>query len=413
MKKLNITAIPYIFSQGMVTASSAIIVLFLSSEGDVSNVVKFGIYFSLLAILQSTLSLRYELGIYTDGGVNKKFALYTAIENSLLVSIIIAVGLTVLNYLGVNIWNFNFIEALLITITCCVGNISMVLKQYYIAKGQVKTVTRVNLISTIMLFLALLNAHLINSQKVFLIFLFVYFIMYSILIIHWLVSDNHKKYNQKDYRSQFIKGSDFIKFSTPGLLLNVLAQNVIILYFGVISDAVSLAQLVVIMRIVFLPLSLVSLPLSHLISTEVMNYMANEKGILIYLCQVIGVLLVLTLSYVAALLVLDAQWLKLVGIEEQYWESYVPILAILAFFRMTISPVSNILNVLKKEQVLFNLQLINALIIGALLFLGPQDIKHGLQIYVIGSVFFQVLCLWFILKASYGYDRSSNKRTFQ
>ena len=88
MKNLNITAIPYIFSQGMVTASSAIIVLFLSSEGDVSNVVKFGIYFSLLAILQSTLSLRYELGIYTDGGINKKFALYTAIKNSLLVSII-------------------------------------------------------------------------------------------------------------------------------------------------------------------------------------------------------------------------------------------------------------------------------------------------------------------------------------
>ena len=73
MSSFSNKRILYVVSQGLVTAMSAVIVVVLSSYGDSANVVKFGVYFSILAVLQSTLSLRYELGLYTDGGRNERF----------------------------------------------------------------------------------------------------------------------------------------------------------------------------------------------------------------------------------------------------------------------------------------------------------------------------------------------------
>lgn len=410
MMALDRQGMLYIVSQGMVTASSAIIVVFLSSQGDDTNVIKFGIYFSLLAILQSTLSLRYELGIYTDGGKNKQFSLYTAIINSLLVSIIIAIVVILLKYFNIRIWDFKLFEALLIVLTCAAANICMVLKQYYIARGATDTITTINVISTLLIFITLFVAQFTPVHLVFDLFLFMYVTVYGILITHWLATVKiNQKYNLIEYRGELIRGLGFVRFSTPGMLFNVLGQNILILYFGVIGDAVELAQLVVIMRVIFLPLSLLSLPLSHLISTEVMNYVANGKAIFGFIRRVLAVLLTLSLLYVFALLMIDVHWLRIIGIEAEFWNSYLPILIMLVLFRMTISPVSNVLNVLKKEKLLFNLQLTNVLIIGTLFLVGPQDVIDGLLIYCVGSVLFQASILIFILRSSHVFDQFSHE----
>jgi hypothetical protein len=411
MKTFGRKRIAYVVSQGMVTATSAIIVVVLSSQGDNTNVIKFGIYFSLLAILQSTLSLRYELGIYTDGGRNKHFSLYTAVMNSFLLSIILAIGVILLKYFNISIWNFTLFEAVLIALACGAANICMVLKQYYVVRGDVDIVTKINIISTILIFITLFLAQFTPIHLVFYLFLFMYVAVYGILIIHWLASDKlNQKYTLIEYREELIRGSDFVKFSTPGILVNVLGQNILILYFGVVGNSIELAQLVVIMRVIFLPLSLLSLPLSHVISTEVMNYVANGKAIFGFLCSVISILLTLTLLYVFALLVIDVHWLRIVGIEAEYWNNYLPLLIILVLFRMTISPVSNVLNVLKKEKLLFNLQLVNALTIGALFLVGPQHVADGLWLYSAGSVLFQASILIFILRSSHLFDKYSDEK---
>ena len=96
----------YILSQGVFTAFSAIIVIILSSIGDSENVVKFGIYFSLLAILQSTLSLRFELDIYSDGGKNKDYAVRTAILNCFFISLIISSCIVIAKYYEFDIFKF-------------------------------------------------------------------------------------------------------------------------------------------------------------------------------------------------------------------------------------------------------------------------------------------------------------------
>jgi len=398
----------YVLSQGMFTASSAIIIVILSSQGDSANVVKFGIYFSLLAILQSTLSLRYELGLYTDGGKNKDFSLYTAIINSIFISSIIVIAVTLLKYLSVSIWNFGISETILIVLTCSVANICMVLKQYYVVSGATHTITKINASATFIIFITLFIAQFTPEHFVFRLFLISYISVYSFLIVHWLVSfKRDEKYTLSSYYGELVKGSEFLKYSTPGMLLNLLGQNILILYFGVIGDTVEFAQLVVIMRVVFLPLSLLLLPLNHVISARVTSYIANGTLIFGFICRVLGALLLSSIIYCFALFLIGSSWLKIIGIEVAYWNSYLPILAVLVLFRMTISPVSNVLNVLKKEKLLFSLQLFNALIIVVIFLEGPRHVVDGLWIYSIGAVVFQLLILTAILRASRLSDRVS------
>ena len=174
MSRFSDKRILYVVSQGLVTAMSVVIVVVLSSYGDSANVVKFGVYFSILAVLQSTLSLRYELGLYTDGGRNREVFLATAVMNTFFLATGIVLTVVLLDFFGVGLWTFRLYEALLIVIACAAANICMVLKQYYVASGVPKIATQANVISIIIFIVALMFSPWIDPLALFPIFLVIY-----------------------------------------------------------------------------------------------------------------------------------------------------------------------------------------------------------------------------------------------
>lgn len=397
----------YVVSQGLVTAMSAVIVVVLSSYGDSANVVKFGVYFSILAVLQSTLSLRYELGLYTDGGRNREVFLATAVMNTFFLATGIILTLVLLDFFGVGLWTFRLYEALLIVIACAAANICMVLKQYYVASGVSKIATQANVISIIIFIVALMFSPWIDPLALFPVFLVIYIFTYTLVIFYWLLNSRPCiGLSLTNYYSGLKKGSDFLKFSTPGMLFNVLGNNIVILYFGAAGTVSEVAQLVVIMRLILLPIGLLSLPLSHIVSAKVMKCVAGGIPTSRYLYGIISSLLVCTLVYVVFLSMVDDDWLTLIGVKPNFWSSYFPVLAVLFVFRMTVSPLSNVLNVLKKEWLLFALQAGNLLAIGSLFLVGPQQMLGGVQLYVAVSVVFQTVVLWFIFRESRAFERS-------
>jgi hypothetical protein len=202
-----------------------------------------------------------------------------------------------------------------------------------------------------------------------------------------------------------MRGIEYLKFSTPGLMINLISQNFLILFLASVASENEVTQLIIIMRLLSAPLSIFAMPVSHAISSEITSAIKNKLSITTSLIKSFSIISLLVLLYHVLLILIPEKWLILFGIDPLVWMSLYFLLLAFSITRSAVSPFSNILNVLKKERLVFKLQSLNIFAIIIMIIFNYLPIESLILIYVINAVAFQLLVLINIYMQSQMYDK--------
>lgn len=399
----------YVFSQASANIISALVLIYLSAINEVVGVFEIGVFFSLSAILQNSISFRFEIGVFTDGGQDKERFILAAIYNAVAVTLVLALLVSVAFLIVDELFGLPKIKVLAIIFTCCLASFCLSIKQFYIAKERFSFVSSLNFIS-ILLISTLLVLNFFGYVKENMLFWFLSaFSFPNLLAFLYLIKTERGIFSAIDFTvflSTLKKGRDFILFSTPGLFINTLAQNLLVLYFASFGEQAEVAQLIIIMKILNGPLSIVAIPISHVISSGVAKLVSKNQKVMPYIGLCVVILAVLAAAFALVFWLLPVSLLNLIGIDENIWFLVFFSLILLSSLRLITSPLSNLINVLKRQKVFFALQMLNLLTVFALLIVGTLDLAEAVQIYVYVSFGTQSFILIALLQICYTRDKS-------
>jgi len=397
----------YLASQASLNLVSICLVLYLSLIGQPDMVVQIGVFFSILAILQSTMSFRYEVAIFMENDPESEIDIIsTAILNSTFVFLVIMCGVLSYFYFFPLLFSLNYTESVLLIIACFVASMNFIIRQFIIKNNATSVLSKLNVISFLFIVIAVYWLVNYNLDNMFIGFLFFYSLANVFVVCYFFYNYNIPFDNLIGrYLCTLNKHINFAKFSTPGLFVNLLSQNILVLYFAGFDEKESVAQLIILLRILSLPLTLFSTPISHLFSTK-LAFLINERNdILKFYIRMIISLFSLSILYHFFLYVLPATTYEILGLSKNI---LLPILFILLPFsivRMTLSPLTNLMNVLKKQKLAFVLQMLNLTSVILLISINPVDIYTGVLYFVCSAIVCQVTVFYFLSKVVLNHDK--------
>lgn len=397
----------YLASQASLNLVSIFLVLYLSLIGQPDMVVKIGVFFSILAVLQSTMSFRYEVAIFMENDPESEIDIIsTAILNSTFVFLVIMCGALSYFYFFPLLLSLNYAESVLLIIACFVASLNFIIRQVIIKNNATTVLSKLNVISFLFIVIAVYWLVNYNLDNMFIGFLFFYCVANAFVIGYFFYNYNIPFNNLPErYLSTLKKHINFAKFSTPGLFVNLLSQNILVLYFAGFDEKESVAQLIILLRILSLPLTLFSMPISHLFSTKLAFLINEGNDILKFYIRMIISLFSLSILYHFFLYVLPATTYEILGLSKNI---LLPILFILLPFsivRMTLSPLTNLMNVLKKQKLAFVLQMLNLTSVILLISINPVDIYTGVLYFVCSAIVCQVTVFYFLSKVVLNHDK--------
>lgn len=403
---MSIKKICYLLSQASINLVSIVLVIYLSVLGEHSTVVKVGVFYSFIAIFQSTMSFRMELAIYKEKNEleSKKFITVALLNSVICYLILLSIFIVVWNVSDYKT-TFSSLESISILSASLFASFNFVCRQLLLKQGEVNTLIKSNFLSLAIQIVGFLLV--IQKDNNFIVsFSLVYAMSMSVVLFqHWHRNGVLINFNVKETKSIWMKNKNFFIYSTPGLFVNLLSQNILIIYLSGLEDQKTVATLIIAFRLLNLPLTLFSVPLSHLISTKVSEKFLNNESLYSFYKTNVFKLFLIAVGYNFFLWCIPESLYAQFGIEKGVLESLLLLLLPIGILRITISPLSNLINVMGKQKSAFYLQIINLFSILLVVQFGTQNVMSSISLYSISSAICQSVVFFYLIKVFRDYDK--------
>ena len=302
-------------------------------------VIKYSLFFLLYSLIYPLIALRFEQKIFRIGKVNLDDCL-----SSVILICLSILCLLLFSAFFIDLENFSNKEIFLSLLLCWLFGTNFVLKQFLLIKKRILGISTASLTACLLIFALWLfseNKHLEYFLDISIILMLITNI-FSLLEIRkcYILKFSYKKvliFLKKNFL-------DSCKL-TFTIFASVLSANFLVIIFSNIADKELASDLLIYLRILSLPISILAIPASQIFANELLK--SNEKAgtLKIYFLT----FFVIIALYNSFILVLPEYFFAILGIEKIILDIFFIALLIAIGFRSIVSPLTSGFNVLNKN----------------------------------------------------------------